>query len=551
MRELYLNRILVVILIIIYLLLFLVVFNNERWSDGDEVHYLAVTSSIIKDFDLVLDNNYENKDYFTHHSHEESPHAYPGRYGELRPQHGILTSIIMVPGYWLSLATKDILGFESNRAFLFFPRLNMLAVHILFSIILIYFLKILGFNKNISILGVILYLIQLPVVIYSQAIYSDLIAGYFLMMGVFGILLFTQSRKYKWLVIGSIFLGLSIFLHTKIIIFSTFLILSSLVYLHLTLREDDSYKISNWFKSGYYRKISYSLLCPWLFLTAAYILIKFYWFGDFHFDGAGNPAKLGGYFSLMKRPFTSGWLGRRLDTKMGLILIIFVIIIVLTSLYFLIKKKKFSYLLIILILLIVALAYPFRGWLGLWLDIEAGLIPNAPLLALIFTGLVIWFGKHRPSFILIVPAAVVYLFIKSSLNWYMGFSPAGRYVMISIPVLIPGLCWVLWSARKIKWLKWTVGILTFLSLTLSSLIPFVGRMGLPYSDSYNIYWRTILNFLRLDFIGPVISLNYLKPETYYYIIGIGIFILLLGLGFYVQRKLPKIEHSAQVNTLDK
>lgn len=523
----------------------MVVFTNERWSDGDEVHYLLVTSSIIKDFDLVLDNNYENKDYFTHHSHEESPHEFIGRYGELRPAHGILTSIIMVPGYWLSLVTKDILGFESNRAFLFFPRLNMLALHILFSIFLIFFLRALGFSKNISILGVILYLIQLPVVIYSQAIYSDLIAGYFIMTGVFGILLFTQSGKYKWLVVSSIFLGLSVFLHTKIIIFSTLLILSSFVYLHLKFRKDDSYKLKNWFKSGHYRKISYSLLCPWLFLTASYILMKFYWFGAFYFDGAGNLARLGGYFALMKRPFTSGWLGQRLNTKMGLILIIFVIIIVLTGLYFLIKKKKFSYLLIILFLVIAALAYPFRGWLGQWLDIEVGLITNAPLLALIFAGLVIWFKKHRLSFLLIVPATIAYLFIKAGVSWYPGFSPAGRYLMISIPVLLPGLCWVLWSARKIKWMKWAVGVLTFLSIVLSSLIPFVGRMGLPYSDGYNIYWRTVLEFLKLDYLDPYISLNYLKPETYYYYFGIGIFILLLILGFYLQRKISKKEKSEQ------
>jgi len=543
MNNLYVTRILITLLIIVYLLLFLIVFTNERWSDGDEVHYLTVTSSIIKDFDLILDNNYENRDYFTHHSYEESPHEFIGRYGEMRPAHGILTSIIMVPGYWLSLATKDILGFESNRAFLFFPRLNMLALHIIFSIVLIYFLNAIGFNKNISILTVILYLIQLPIVIYSQAIYLDLIAGYFIMMGAFGILLFTRTGRYRWLVISSIFCGLTIFLHTKIIIFSTLLILSSFIYLHLTFKEKDNYKIKNWFTSGYYRKIASCILTPWLSLSIAYILIRFYWFGEFYFDGLGGGIdRLGGYLSLIKRPFVSGILGNLLDSKSNVILIILTIIALFIGLYFLIKKKKFLYLITILVLVIAAaLTYPFRGWLSQWLDVESGLIPNAPLLALLFPGLFIWYRKNRTSFFLIVPATIIYLFIKASISWYPGFSPAARYLMISIPMLIPSLYWVLWSATKINWLKWVVGLLTFLSLALSSLIPFVGRMGLPYAESYNIYWRTILNFLRLNFIESAISLNFLKPQEYYYYIGIGIFILLLILGFCLQKKISKIE----------
>ncbi|GAH69058.1 unnamed protein product, partial [marine sediment metagenome] len=157
----------------------------------------------------------------------------------------------------------------------------------------------------------------------------------------------------------------------------------------------------------------------------------------------------------------------------------------------------------------------------------------------------IWFKKQKSSFLLIVPAILAYMLLKAVFSWYPGFCPPGRYLLVCIPSLLPGLCWVLWSARKIIWLRWIVGILTFLSLVLSSLIPFVGRMGLPYSDGYNIYWRTILKFLRLDFLEPIISLNFLKPGIYEYIIGTGIFILLFGLGFYLQRKLSKMEESAQ------
>ena len=92
---------------------------------------------------------------------------------------------------------------------------TILIIHIISSLILINFLRILGFNKNISILSVILFLIQLPIVIYSQAIYSDLLAAYFIMIGIFGVLLFTKNQRYKWLITTSVFFGLTIFLHSK------------------------------------------------------------------------------------------------------------------------------------------------------------------------------------------------------------------------------------------------------------------------------------------------------------------------------------------------
>jgi len=547
MKNSYLTRILIAILVIIYLALFWLVIINDRWSDGDEVHYLLVSSSLLKDGDLILDNNYENKDYFTHHSHEEKPHAHPGRNGELRPHHGILISIIMTPAYGLSLISKNFLGFESNRAFLFFPRLTMLIIHIIFSLVLINFLRTLGFSKNISILTVILYLIQLPIVIYSQAIYSDLIAGYFIMTGIFCVLLFAKNYKYKWLILTGILFGLSIFLHSKLIILTAFLIFGSFIYLNFNLGENNSFKNRNWFKSKYYRKIAYSILGPWLVFLIVNVLMKFYWFGSFNFDGI-KPTSMSWLLSFIKNPFGSLF-GKELGTKLWIISIIATFILIFIGLFIWFKKKKsfFIYLLLLLFIVLIALAYPFRGWLGQWLDIEVGLISNAPLLAFIFTGLFIWFRKHKSSFLLIVPATVIYLLLKSRVSWYSGFCPPGRYLLVSIPILLPGLCWILWSSLKIIWLRWVVGILTFLSLLLSLLIPFVGWMGLPYSKGYNIYWRTILKFLRLESLEPIISLNFLNPGIYEYIIGTGIFILLFGLGFYLQRKLSKIEKIAQID----
>ena len=485
MQNNILTKILITILILIYLTLFLLITINGRWSDGDEVHYLLVSSSIIRDCDLVLNNNYKNKDYFEHHGNEEKPHAYPGKNDELRPAHGILTSVIIAPGYGLSIIAKKIFGFNSNRYFLFFPRLTILIIHIVFSLVLIKFLQILKFSKNISILCVILFSIQLPIIIYSQSIYSDLLASYFILTGITGLLLFNENNRHGWLIAGSIFFGLSIFIHSKLIILTTILILSNLIYLHFKFKKIETFRNIDWIKVTYYRKTLYGLIFPWLFFLFGNILMKIYWFGKFLFDGVGNYTKKSGYLSLIENPL--------------------------------------------------------RGWLGQWLDIEVGLIPNAPLFILIFVGLFVWFKNHKSSFLVIVPATLAYLLLNASTEfWDGGFCPPGRHLLISIPILLPGLCWILHLSQKMKWLRWVIGILTFLSISLSSLIPFVGRRGLPYFKGYNIYWRTILNFLRLDVIEPIISLNFFKPDIFDYIAGTGIFILLLGIGVYLHRNYIKI-----------
>lgn len=484
------TAILIGILIIIYLSLFALLFTNERWSDGDEVHYLLISSSILKDGDLVLDNNYENKDYFTHHSNEEKPTAYKDKNDELRPPGGILTSIIVTPGYGLGILGNKIFGFSSNRFFLFFPRLTILIFHIFFSVILIKYLMALGFNKNLSILCVILYLIQLPVILYSLAIYPDLLSGYFVMAGILGVIIFSKNNNNKWLILSGIFFGLSIFLHSKLIVFTAILILSSLVYMHIIFKQKPllnnasgmgrSINYMDWFKNGYYRKIIYSILGPWAVFLLSNVLMKFYWFGTFYFDGIAKETRRGGFLSLI--------------------------------------------------------ANPLKGWLGQWLDIEVGLLPNAPLLTLIFIGLFIWYKKQKSSFLFIFPPTLLYLFVISSITfWHAGFCPPARYLQFAIPILLPSLCWILYLSQKIKWLRYVIAVPAFLSLLLSSLIPFVGRRGLPYFKDYNIYWRTILNFLRLDFLEPYISLNFFKPEISDYIFGTIIFLVLIGFGFYLKK----------------
>jgi hypothetical protein len=201
--------------------------------------------------------------------------------------------------------------------------------------------------------------------------------------------------------------------------------------------------------------------------------MKFYWFGSFNIDGSKGNNGIIGIISLIKNPI--------------------------------------------------------RGWLGQWLDIEIGLLWNGPVFALIIVGIFIWFGKQRSSFLFILPPVFIYMIISASTKvWDGGFSPPARHMLVTLPVLLPAISWVLWRSKISSWLKYIIGFHAIISFSLSALVPFVGRMGLPYYDGYNIYWRKILKFLRIDLIEDYISLDFLNNPTYYdYSLGICIFIILI------------------------
>ncbi|HEV2124517.1 MAG TPA: hypothetical protein VGW38_17320, partial [Chloroflexota bacterium] len=63
---------------------------------GDEPHYLTIATSLLRDGDLDIYNNYLNKDYFVFYPHHlgdprdpEDMHALYGRGGALYSKHGL------------------------------------------------------------------------------------------------------------------------------------------------------------------------------------------------------------------------------------------------------------------------------------------------------------------------------------------------------------------------------------------------------------------------------------------------------------------------------
>lgn len=93
---------------------------------GDEPHYLTITTSLIKDRDLDILNNYRDKDYLPYYPWHvgdprdpEDMHALYGPRGNLYSKHGLGLPILLFPAMWLGghewaigllLATSALLG---------------------------------------------------------------------------------------------------------------------------------------------------------------------------------------------------------------------------------------------------------------------------------------------------------------------------------------------------------------------------------------------------------------------------------------------------------
>lgn len=199
-------------------------YNYTIWSNGDEMHYLTTTQSIIKDRDLSLRNNYENKDYFEHHANLESPHIIKDLNGNWRSFHGVLTSVLAVPGYLVK-------GLRGARSII-------LLINFLFALALVWTLKLSKLNVTISIFTVSFFLLQPVILFFSNAIYPNLISGF---LGTFitTLLLYYSIKKFdknnvKFVILSSILGGFLGYLHTKmfllglIILFNFFLVSSDI-----------------------------------------------------------------------------------------------------------------------------------------------------------------------------------------------------------------------------------------------------------------------------------------------------------------------------------
>lgn len=101
----------------------------------------------------------------------------------------------------------------------------------------------------------------------------------------------------------------------------------------------------------------------------------------------------------------------------------------------------------------------FKNLSAILFDSARGFVSNNPFFLLLFVGLPIWFRKSRETFVItlvcIAPQVVTFVMFN---DWRGGDSPAGRYIMNFLPVLMPTVVFAMLYLRK-TWQRLIVAVL--------------------------------------------------------------------------------------------
>ena len=88
---------------LVYVLIFAIFprYKGTTTTQGDEPHYLLVTESILRDGDVYLTNNYNDKQYLPYFQQVITMrHEARGRNGRLVSTHPMFMSLLVLPGFW-------------------------------------------------------------------------------------------------------------------------------------------------------------------------------------------------------------------------------------------------------------------------------------------------------------------------------------------------------------------------------------------------------------------------------------------------------------------
>jgi len=134
---------------------------------GDEPHYLLISKSLLKDGDINLFNNYQNKDYLEYYPGPLYVHAYPGKKGRefLYSQHFPGLSVLVLPFFYLG---------EKLGTIAFMARLPLSVLAAILGSLIFLFARDLTKNSAASLTAWALVCFTSPLLFYAQLIYSEL-----------------------------------------------------------------------------------------------------------------------------------------------------------------------------------------------------------------------------------------------------------------------------------------------------------------------------------------------------------------------------------------
>ena len=191
-----------------YLIIYLLVPTGKGMltrTSGDEPHYLVVTTSLLRDGDLSLENNYESKSYIKdgYFRAELKPHLTTGRVGRLVPWHPVFLSLVILPGFAIA-------GYRgAGVTMVLFMSLSALFVFLI--------LKRFASERK-SALVTLFFFFTYPVLAYSFRIYPEVVTVLLLSLGIWACIRFKESERTSYLVLAGLSAALFPFLHPKFIL---------------------------------------------------------------------------------------------------------------------------------------------------------------------------------------------------------------------------------------------------------------------------------------------------------------------------------------------
>ena len=174
-------RSIIISLIFVIYFLFAFFYTKNTFANGDEVHYLLATRSLVYDHDLWLENNYAQGDALLFNPEVRDEIAATGLDGHLYPVHGIGYSLLLTPFYALA----------GRLGAVFF---NVAISAALFVITYLFTKKITQFN-NLSLTFTSVVFLSIPIFNLTVLNFTE-ITGAFLFMTVVYYLLADKLRSF-------------------------------------------------------------------------------------------------------------------------------------------------------------------------------------------------------------------------------------------------------------------------------------------------------------------------------------------------------------------
>ena len=306
-------------------------------------------------------------------------------------------------------------------------------------------------------IGLALYGLSLPVVVYAQYAYTDLLTGY-VTFGTGALLwLHARSQKSRYLWLASTLAGLGVFLHVKLLIFP--LLAFPLYAGYLVWRQEKK----TWSErlGQFFRTYRLAALATALSLTVLVILFcyqQYLWTGYFRPDGV---------FVLLEQQGNLDFDGFFQASPV----------------------------------------YILQSLLGLFWDGENGLLFNAPLFLLTFPGLVVFTKRYPRAGVLTATVIFLLLLRQASYREWRTWGPPARYLTTFVPGFFIFSLYALALLLRKWWGKLAVLFFGGYTFALSLTLFVAGKFGYPEYRGESAYFSQLLSWVNLSGFGDFLTLT--------------------------------------------